>query len=180
MDYCIFCFFPFFYNFDCWVRYLYAYLKIKYVVHVGCYRSDFGEYGIIAFVFLLIAITALIIAIVLFRKENGIKEIRIRKIVSIEEKQTISGTGGLYFLRIQSDDVYSYYYILEDGGYRKGVAGCDNTIVYEEKTDNPRVISHITRCPTSKLIKFLIFKPDTETITNEIHVPKGTVARINS
>ena len=110
------------------------------------------------------------------------------KIVSLQDNSQVEGNGGGGFLHVYitigTSGMYTYYYQLDDGGYKQGRIDADYTIIYEEDNcEMPRVETYTTfnQNNWSKFwTKVLVFsnKDGKEKSKRyEIHVPKGTVVQ---
>lgn len=110
-----------------------------------------------------------------------------QEIVSLKDNNSqISGGGNLFYVSINTEGVYTYYYKLDDGGYKRGQVTDDNTVIYEEDNcENPsvqRYESYTQNNWNQTWTKILLFssKQDewkSSSTRYEIHVPKGTIVQ---
>lgn len=167
----------FIFNLFVYVSNLYGYCMFKFSRHGGGYEIGFKRYGYNAMIALVVAVISFILlSIILDRVKEEIEETVI-ELVAIQEKSDIKGEGSLFCISIHTDDVYTYYYKLGNGGYKKGKVVAKNTTIFEEDTNTPRMVVYkTTRMNTTWIENFLTFKFFKEEKEEyEIHVPKGTV-----
>lgn len=107
------------------------------------------------------------------------------ELVSITDDSQISGkgSGGLFYVRVSvdTDEVYSFYYQVNDGGFRRGKVGADKTIIYEKDDCTPHIVEYTTYTKNkmnSILRAILAFGyGESSQKTYEIYTPKGTILR---
>lgn len=107
------------------------------------------------------------------------------KLVSIKDNSQLegSGSGGLFYVYVSMDtnEVYTYYYKLEDGGYKKGKISSENAVIYEKDDCKPLITEYTTYTKVNmnhSLENFLTFGSFNKSEKSyKIFVPKGTIAQ---
>jgi len=70
------------------------------------------------------------------------------ELVSLTDNSEISGSasGGLFYVHasIDTDEVYSFYYEVDNGGIKRGKVSADDTIIYEKENCTPHVVEYTT------------------------------------
>lgn len=107
-------------------------------------------------------------------------------IVAIQDNSQVTGSGNAFYVSINTEGVYTYYYQLDDGGYKQGQVSAEDTIIYEEDNcENPsvqRYESYTQNNWSETWTKILLFsskqdKWESGSTRYEIHVPKGTIVQ---
>lgn len=117
------------------------------------------------------------------------------ELVSLTDNSEISGSGssGLFYVHvsIDTDEVYSFYYKVNNGGVKRGKVDADYTTIYEKDDCTPHVVEH-TLYTKNKMNKVLmailtfgyysnpiqpIQPSQTSQKTYEIYTPTGTILR---
>ena len=106
-----------------------------------------------------------------------------KELVSLADNSEVSGefTHRLFYVYVSIDtnEVYTFYYKLDDGGYKRGKVDSTITTIYE--VDG--VIPHIEEYTFQKkydlnpILEALLTSGSSEEIYYKIYVPKGTVAK---
>lgn len=108
------------------------------------------------------------------------------EMVSItDDSQTYGkGSGGLCYVRVSVDteEVYSFYYRVNDGGFKRGKVKADITTIYENDACTPHVVEYTTYTKNkmnSILRNVLVFGYGGESSQKsyEIYTPTGTILR---
>lgn len=114
------------------------------------------------------------------------------KLVSLTDNSEISGSGssGLFYVHvsIDTDEVYSFYYKVNNGGVKRGKVDADYTTIYEKDDCTPHIVEHTTYTKNKMnkiLMSILTFgyysnpiQPiQTSQKTYEIYTPTGTILR---
>lgn len=114
------------------------------------------------------------------------------KLVSLTDSNEISGSGssGLFYIHvsIDTDEVYSFYYKVNNGGVKRGKVDADYTTIYEKDDCTPHVVEHTTYTKNKMnkvLMAILTFGYYSNPIqpiqpiqkTYEIYTPTGTILR---
>lgn len=103
------------------------------------------------------------------------------KLVSLQDSSQINGSagGGAFYVyaSVGSEEVYTYYYQLENGGYKRGKICADNAIIFEKDNCNPEIIEYTTyqKNKLGGVIRGILTFDIPESKSYEIYVPKGTV-----
>lgn len=107
-----------------------------------------------------------------------------QSIVSINDNSQLSGHGSAFYVSINTSGIYTYYYQLEDGGYKQSTVPANKTVIYEEDNcENPSVMQYGTYTKNnwsttwSKILIFSDKNDDYKGCRYEIHVPKGTIVQ---
>ena len=106
-------------------------------------------------------------------------------LVSITDNSQISGkgSGGLFYVRVSvdTDEIYSFYYQVNDDGFRRGKVDADTTIIYEKDDCTPHIVQYTTYTKNKMnniLRAILAFGyGESSQETYEIYTPKGTILR---
>ncbi len=104
-------------------------------------------------------------------------EEQYREIVSIKDGERGKGFGFLLVYSYSERDVYSYYYITENGGYKRETIEGYNVTVFEEDNCIPRITKETTYSTKRELWGL---KWDVHAIMEteyNIYVPKGSIVR---
>lgn len=104
-------------------------------------------------------------------------EEQYREIVSLKDGTRKESYGFLTVYSSLERDVYSYYYMTENGGYKRETIGNHNVTIFEEDSCTPRVTTVTTY--TTKREVLGIKWDDRKVIKVEynIYVPKGSIVR---
>jgi hypothetical protein len=106
-------------------------------------------------------------------------------LISITDDSKISGkgSGGLYYVRISidTDENYSFYYKLNNGGFKRGTVKAESTTIFEKDDSTPHVIEYTTYTKNKMnviLRAILAFGYGTSNNKSyEIYTPTGTILR---
>lgn len=107
------------------------------------------------------------------------------ELVSITDNSQISGEahGSIFYVRasLDTDEVYTFYYALEDGGIKKGKVDVKTATLYEKDDCTPHVVEYTTYTKNKMpdvLRAILAFGYGEKTEkAYEIYAPTGTVLR---
>ena len=107
------------------------------------------------------------------------------ELVSITDSSQISGKGssGLFYVyvSIDTEEVYTFYYQVDDGGFKRGKVDADVTTIYEKDDCSPHVVEYTTYTKNkmnSILRIFLAFGyGESSQKTYKIYTPTGTILR---
>jgi len=104
------------------------------------------------------------------------------ELISLTDDNQISGIGYYVCAFINTKEMYTFYYKLGNGGYKRGSASASRTTIFEEEEDcTPRLVEYTTYTKnklnrTLRLV--LTFNNKEEYVVNDkIYVPKGTILR---
>ncbi|MCI9178010.1 MAG: hypothetical protein HFJ28_05570 [Clostridia bacterium] len=104
-------------------------------------------------------------------------------LVALQDYSQIKGqgAGGLFYVHISIDtvEVYSYYYQLENGGYKQGKIKAQSAVIFEQDDSTPHILV-TTVDVKNKMPKWLQIIltfgfPNKQYNTYELYVPKGSV-----
>lgn len=104
-------------------------------------------------------------------------------LVSLKDSSQLNGdaSGGLFYVyaSLGTEEVYTYYYELETGGYKRGKIPAEDTIIFEEENCAPKILEYIvyTKNKLGKTLKMLLTFSNPISERYEIFVPKGTVLK---
>lgn len=103
------------------------------------------------------------------------------EILSLADNSENSGKVSKFYLSVEPNDVYSYYYQTESGAYKRGKVKADSSNIYEEDNCIPHIVEY-TYYEKSKansiIYGFLTFSSaEKNWKTYEIHIPKGTICK---
>ncbi|MDO5557329.1 MAG: hypothetical protein Q4G05_03705 [Clostridia bacterium] len=107
-----------------------------------------------------------------------------KELVSIADNSQVSGkaSGTIFYIQASMDteEVYSFYYRITGGGFKKGKIEAKKAVIYEENNCKPRVVE-ITTYTKSKmgsvLDEILLFGTEIEEKSYKIYIPKGSICR---
>lgn len=108
------------------------------------------------------------------------------ELVSITDDVITSGNGtnGLFYvlMSIDTDDVYSFYYKVDDDGFKRGTVKADNTIVYEKNNCIPHIVEYTTytKSRMNGILRWILtfgYGEESEKKSYNIYTPKGTILR---
>lgn len=154
-------------NLITYIHYLISYILSEYFQIGGItVEIGFSRYGVRALIFFILSVG--LFKLIRYLSEEGEKTIEEKTTKIVEVKQKVFNEG---FLNKRSFEVYSYTYKVEGGGFKKGFVKCDETTVYVEETDEPRLVEHIEKFVPSAAW-YLTFKLKSKKSTNELYIPK--------
>ena len=105
------------------------------------------------------------------------------KIVSIADNSQISskGSGRLFYVNahIDTNEVYSFYYQVNDGNFKMGKVDADVTTICEKDNCTPHIVEYTTytKNKMNRILQILLtlaYKNSSQK-TYEIYVPTGTI-----
>lgn len=104
---------------------------------------------------------------------------------SLSDSSQISGkgSGSLFYVYVSIDtnEVYSFYYQVNDDGFKRGKVDADRVTIYERDDCTPHVVEYTTYTKNkmnSVLRTILAFGYGEDSEKNyEIYTPKGTILR---
>lgn len=107
------------------------------------------------------------------------------ELVSITDDSQISGkgSGGLFYVRISIDteEVYSFYYQVNDDGFKRGKVDADTTTIYEKDDCLPHVVEYTTytKNKMNSILRIILAfgYGESSQKTYEIYTPTGTIFR---
>ncbi len=116
---------------------------------------------------------------------NEVSQTGNLELVSITDDSQISGKSsrGLFYVRVSvdTDEVYSFYYQVNDDGFKRGKVDADTTIIYEKDDCTPHIVEYTTYTKNKMnniLRAILAFGyGESSQKTYEIYTPKGTILR---
>ena len=91
------------------------------------------------------------------------------------------GSGGLFYVNmsIDTDEIYSFYYKVDDGGFKRGTVKADSTVIYEKDDCTPHIVEYTTYTKNKMngiLRGILAFGyGESEQKNYGIYTPKGTI-----
>lgn len=107
------------------------------------------------------------------------------ELVSLTDNSELSGSGsvGLFYVHvsIDTDEVYSFYYEVNNGGVKRGKVDADYTTIYEKDDCTPHVVEYTTytKNKMNKVLRAILAfgygEPSQKTY--EIYTPTGTILR---
>ena len=171
---------------------------INFISDYNWYRTHIGSYYYaVAFpakglrtciIFFIIAAVSIAAAILLEKNQRYTeKEVETKELVSVKTDSGIkgSGSGSLWYFAfsLESQNTYSLYYKLSDGGYHRETIDARYTQIYEDSQCTPRVEKHkyLRKYRHPLLTKILILKgndPENYSYHHEMYVPENTILRI--
>ena len=110
------------------------------------------------------------------------------ELVAITDDTRTSGkaSGGPFYIQmsVDTDDVYSFYYKVEDDGFKRGTLKADSTTIYEEDNCTPHIVRYTTYTKNKmngilRGILALEFGTSEEQ-SYKIYIPKGTILKYYS
>jgi len=110
--------------------------------------------------------------------EQKQEEEQCRELVSLKDGTRKKGFGFLMVYSSSERDVYSYYYMTENGGYKRETTEYSNVTVFEEDNCTPRITKVITTY--FHQYEFFGIKWNERGGQEEgynIYVPKGSIVR---
>lgn len=107
------------------------------------------------------------------------------QLVSITDNNQIFGksSGGLFYIRISidTDEVYSFYYKVDNGGFKRGTVNAENSTIFEKDDCTPHIVEYTTYTKNKMnvvLRTILAFGYGTSSQKSyEIYTPTGTILR---
>lgn len=105
------------------------------------------------------------------------------ELVSLTDNSDLSASSGLFYvyISIAMDDIYSYYYRLDDGGIKRGKLYAYHTTIYERVDCTPHVVEYTTYTKNhmNKILKVILAFGYGESLQRnyEIYAPPGTILR---
>ena len=107
------------------------------------------------------------------------------ELVSITDDSQISGkgSGGLFYVRVSIDteEVYSFYYQVNEGGFKRGKVDADTTTIYEKDDCTPHVVEYTTytKNKMNSILRIILAfgYGESSQKTYEIYTPTGTILR---
>ena len=163
-------------------------LIITIFVMFSSYRDwdDVGSYAIRMIIFIVIGLVG-------FFGLSGIGTLSYEEVtqtgdwelVSLTDNSEISGSGSgsLYYVHVSIDtnDVYSFYYEVNNGGVKRGKVDADYTTIYEKDDCTPHVVEHTTytKNKMNKVLRAILAfgYGESSQKTYEIYTPTGTILR---
>lgn len=105
------------------------------------------------------------------------------ELVSITDDSQISGkgSGGLFYVRVSIDteEVYSFYYQVNDDGFKRGKVDADTTTIYEKDDCTPHVVEYTTytKNKMNSILRIILAfgYGESSQKTYEIYTPTGTI-----
>lgn len=105
------------------------------------------------------------------------------ELVSLMDNSEISesGSGGLFYVHvsIDTDEVYSFYYKVNNGGVKRGKVDAEYTTIYEKDDCTPHVVEYTiyTKNKMNKVLRAILAfgYGETSQKTYEIYTPTGTI-----
>ncbi len=104
------------------------------------------------------------------------------ELVSLADNSQVFGKGSLFYISIGTDEVYSFYYKVDDNSFKSGKVEADITTVHELDDCTPHIeeyTTYIRNKMDDSMMNFLLFSDASipQEKTYEIYVPKGTILR---
>lgn len=142
---------------------------------------------------LIVTIIAVVITIGCFCGLNKIYDMRYQEtkqtgewtLVSLQDNSQLSGQlyGRTFYVRASIDTIerYTFYYKLENGGYKNGKVDAEHTTIFEQDSCTPHIVQH-TVTFQNKMPKWLhntlAFGFGNEQYdTFELYIPKGSLVQ---
>lgn len=142
---------------------------------------------------LVVTIIAVVITVGCFCGLNKIYDMRYEEtkqtgewtLVSLQDSSQLSGQlhGGAFYVRasIDTEERYTFYYKLENGGYKNAKVDADHTTIFEQDSGTPHIVQY-TVTFKSKMPKWLhntlAFGFGNEQYnTFELYIPKGSLVQ---
>ena len=98
------------------------------------------------------------------------------ELVNLQDNSQIGGYGGMYYVKIQTSEVFCYYYRLDNGGVKFGKVRASEATIYQGDYAPHIKTIEVIKKPygmTVKQSKFWLFHKGEKFY--EIYVPEGTV-----
>ncbi len=134
-------------------------------------------------IFLIIAIIAIlgIVSINSMTYEEVLQTDNL-ELVSLADNSQISGKGSLFYISIDTNEVYSFYYKVDDTSFKSGKVKSDITTIYEMDDCIPHIEEYTTYLRNKlddKMMLFLLISRSSiyQETSYKIYVPKGTILR---
>ena len=107
------------------------------------------------------------------------------ELISLTDNSEIAGnvSGGLFYVHvsIDTDEAYSFYYKVNNGGIKRGKVNADYTTIYEKDDCTPHVVEHTTyiKNKMNKVLRLILAfgYGESSQKTYEIYTPTGTILR---
>ncbi len=107
------------------------------------------------------------------------------ELTAITDDVRISGKGsrGRFYVRmsIDTDEIYSFYYKVDDDGFKRGTVKADNTVIYEKDDCTPHVVEYTTytKNKMNRILRGILAfgYGESEQKSYNIYTPKGTILR---
>lgn len=113
-------------------------------------------------------------------------EVETKNLISVKSDQGVAGKGSgsllYYAFSIESQNIYSYYYELSDGGVQKESIDAKYTVIYEKDGCKPRVekhkdMKHFYHPIFMGVCTFKVYDSSDYSYYYEMYVPEGTILR---
>ena len=104
-------------------------------------------------------------------------------LVSLQDSSQLKGgaSGGLFYVcaSLGAEEVYTYYYELENGGYKRGKISAEDTVIFEKDDCVPKILEYTvyTRNKLGSILKTILTFSNPTSERYEIFVPKETVLK---
>lgn len=107
------------------------------------------------------------------------------ELASITDNSQISGkgSGGLFYVcvSIDTEEIYSFYYQVNDGGFKRGKVDADTATIYEKDDCTPHVVEYTTytKNKMNSILRIVLAfgYGESSQKTYEIYTPTGTILR---
>lgn len=148
--------------------------------------SDIGSYAIRMGIFIVIGLVGLFgLGGIDALSYEEVAQTGDWELVSLTDNSELSGSGsgGLFYVHvsIDTDEVYSFYYEVNNGGVKKGKVDADYTTIYEKDDCTPHVVEYTTytKIKMNKVLRAILTfgYGESSNTTYEIYIPKGTILR---
>ena len=106
-----------------------------------------------------------------------------KELVSLADNSEVSGELAhrlfYVYVSIDTNEVYTFFYKLDDGGYKRDKVDSNITTIYEVDGVIPHIEEYTLQIKhdINPILEALLTSGSSEEIYYEIYVPKGTVAR---
>ncbi len=107
------------------------------------------------------------------------------ELVSLSDDSQVSvKRGGAYYyiIAVETKEVYSFYYKVNDNGFARKTVNANGTIIYEQENGAPYVIEYTTytKNKMNGILRAILafgYGGEWQEKSYEIYVPKGTIVR---
>lgn len=143
--------------------------------------QDYGKKILISGLIFLVSFGPFVFPFSLSYEKKVISEIDL---VSMQDSSTVSGSahGNLFYISasVKEDDIFSFYYRLPNGGYKRDSIPASASVIFEQDNIKEAKIVQTTKFVRNKMngtLQNILFfgVPNSNTTTYEIIVPKGSV-----
>lgn len=164
---------------------LYVIIAISFAVALFCgiYWWDIEREDthiavkIIFFAALTIFITSVLAVIIFLSKnwEDVETETNRKELVCLQDNSQVSGHGSVFYVKVETNEFYCYYYKTEDGGIKMGKVNAENAVIYQGDYEPCIIEKTSVKKPINMSATTARWLLCTRKVVYEIYVPEGTI-----